>query len=363
MDKNYETSSELELERLKSEEEDSLSSPPEYRILTYPADFTIEVLYNKIKSDDIEIPKFQRKFVWNQAKASKLIESFLLGLPVPPVFLYSESSTKKLLVIDGQQRLKSIYYFIHGYFGEEKKGKKNIFFLKNLNEKSKWCNGRFENFSEEEKRDFANKVLRAFIVEQIDPKDNTSVYHIFERLNTGGTLLNNQEIRNCLYHGELNDLLIRLNEIKEWRFIVGKPTPDNRRRDVELILRFLSLYKNFSNYEKPLKEFMNNFMGNNRNPKKEDLAEIKRIFTTTCQKIITSLGERPFHIRAGLNTAVFDSIFVNFARYIEKIPNDIKERFQRLIEDQDYYKYTRDATTDIKVIRERFAISEKILFS
>jgi len=76
--------------------------------------------------------------VWKQIQASKLIESFLIGLPVPAVFLYTERRTQKFLVIDGQQRLRSIFYFFEGLFGEEKKGKREVFQLKGLSERSKY---------------------------------------------------------------------------------------------------------------------------------------------------------------------------------------------------------------------------------
>jgi uncharacterized protein with ParB-like and HNH nuclease domain len=86
----------IEIEKIESEEDDYISSPPDYEISTYPADFTLEGLHAKWKAGDIEIPKFQRQFVWKQAQASKLIESFLVGLPVPAVFFYTEKKVKNI---------------------------------------------------------------------------------------------------------------------------------------------------------------------------------------------------------------------------------------------------------------------------
>jgi uncharacterized protein with ParB-like and HNH nuclease domain len=128
----------IEIETIESEEDDYISSPPDYEISTYPADFTLEGLYTKWKAGDIVIPKFQRQFVWKQAQASKLIESFLVGLPVPAVFFYTEKKSQKYLVIDGQQRLKSVFYFFEGFFGEENNQRRRIFRLKGMSEKSKW---------------------------------------------------------------------------------------------------------------------------------------------------------------------------------------------------------------------------------
>lgn len=85
--------SKLQMEKISSEETDYLSSPPEYQILTYPADFTLEVLVNKLKANDIEIPPFQRGYVWKPGKAVRLIESFLLNLPVPR-FIYIRNAKR-----------------------------------------------------------------------------------------------------------------------------------------------------------------------------------------------------------------------------------------------------------------------------
>src|SRR5699024_1513623 len=92
----------VDFEDTAAELEDRRSSPPRYEIATYPADFTLEVLYGQWQSGDIFIPTFQRGFVWSQAQASKLIESFLLGLPVPSIFLCTERDSERSMVVDGQ---------------------------------------------------------------------------------------------------------------------------------------------------------------------------------------------------------------------------------------------------------------------
>jgi hypothetical protein len=92
-----------------------------------------------------------------------------------------------------------------------------------------------------------DSVLRAFIVKQMQPKDNASIYHIFERLNTGGTQLQGQEIRNCIYYGKFNDMIIRLNKNNAWRKIFGSPIPNKHKRDEELILRFFHYMSNMTN--------------------------------------------------------------------------------------------------------------------
>ena len=169
----------IQLERIASETADAESSVKLYRIFSYPADFTLSVLYEKWNSGELIVPEFQRKFVWSANQASKLIESFLLGLPVPEIFLYNEPSQKQI-IIDGQQRLKSIFFFFDGAFPDGR-----TFRLTDVN--ARWLGKTYEELDEADQRRLRNSVLRSIFVEQVDPKDKTSVYHVFQRLNTGVT--------------------------------------------------------------------------------------------------------------------------------------------------------------------------------
>lgn len=352
----------IDFERIGSEEEDYESAPPTYEINTYPADFTLEVLHQKWNAGDIEIPRFQRQFVWKQVQASKLIESFLIGLPVPAVFLYTERTTQKFLVIDGQQRLRSVFYFFEGFFGEEKKGKREVFQLRGLSEKSKYFGKTFQDLHEPDRRRFQNCVLRSFIVQQLDPGDDTSIYHIFERLNTGGTLLANQEIRNSVYRGSFNELLHDLNMLPEWRKIVGRPVPDSRQKDVELILRFFALL-DVAHYEKPMKDFLSKFMKANREPNETTRRQFHDLFRGTCRVAADKLGDRPFHIRTGLNSAVFDCVMVSIGHHLATVPADFRSRYEGLVGDPDFLKKVSSGTTDQEVLKSRFQTADKALFA
>lgn len=351
----------LDLEPISSEEEDYESAPPDYQISTYPADFTLEVLYQKWKNNEFKIPSFQRKFVWKIVQASKLIESFLVGLPVPAVFLYNERSSHDFLVIDGQQRLKTIFYFFDGYFGLDDSDDRRIFRLTGLSSESRFANKTFDDLPQEMQRKLKNSVLRSFVVQQLDPADDTSMYHIFERLNTGGTLLTNQEIRTCVYHGTLVPFLAEMNHDLSWREILGRREPDTRRRDVELILRFLAM-RDIKNYKKPIKDYLSSFMKKNRSASKEQLDAARSNFCRTTGSVLDSLGSRPFHIRAGLNTAVFDSVMVAFSKNLNEIPDDIAERYKKLINDPNFEKAVTSGTTDVDIVKSRFGTAEKTLF-
>ncbi|MBI3811806.1 MAG: DUF262 domain-containing protein [Nitrospirae bacterium] len=209
----------IALEKLASEIEDEYSDSSPYKIISFPADFTLKGLHEKFISKEIIVPQFQRQYVWNIERASKLIESFLLGLPVPGIFLYREKNSQKLMVIDGQQRLKSIFGFLNGKFPDTN----NRFCLKSV--RTTWNGKSYEKLEESDQIKLRDSVLRAIIIEQIDPADHSSMFHIFERLNTGGMSLRPQEVRNCIHQGPLNDLLNKLNQYKPWREIVGWVLP------------------------------------------------------------------------------------------------------------------------------------------
>jgi uncharacterized protein with ParB-like and HNH nuclease domain len=351
------------LEKLQSEEADLESTPATYEVITYPADFTLEGLVSKYRKGSMTVPGFQRNYVWNIKQASRLIESFLLGLPVPAIFLFTDEIKNEQLVIDGQQRLMSVVYFFDGYFGEvDKGGRKKVFKLTGLNEKSPYYNKTYADLEDSFQAAFNklnDSVLRAFVVKQLTPDGNTSVYHIFERLNTGGTQLVGQEIRNCVYHGEFNNLLCDLNKYENWRKIFGSNTLHKRQKDVELILRFFSFYENGEKYERPIKDFMSNFMRKNQNIDHEKKDALGALFKSTCDQLVALLGEKPFHVWSGLNVAVFDSAFTTLAK--NGFHDDLKERFARLKRDEDFVKGVRGATADESIVELRMSLANKYL--
>jgi len=343
------------IEKILSEEEDQEMEVVIYKIANYPADFTLQGLYRKWEDKDIEIPSFQRGFIWKRPQASKLIESFLLGLPVPSIFLYKEKESQKLLVIDGQQRLKTIFGFLRNNFPDSK----SPFYLNAVN--PKWENKSFSDLNESDKRRFNDSVLRAIIVEQLDPNDNTSIFHIFQRLNTGGTTLNAQEIRNCTYQGEFNNLLKELNKDNKWRKIIGLPKVEKRMRDVELILRFFALRDEYKDYKQPMRDFLSNFMNEYKN-NSEKVKEFKKVFMETISSIDKYLDPNPFRVKRGISATVLDSVMVAFALNLEKIPNDIKNRYPRLLKDDEYIKCIYKFTTAEEVVKQRIELAIEKLF-
>ncbi len=352
------------LEQIPSEIADAATSPAEYEIATYPADFTLQVLHSKWRQGEIVVPSFQRQFVWTQTQASRLIESFMLGLPVPSIFLYTDRKTEKFLVIDGQQRLKSVFYFFEGFFGDEIRGRRPVFRLTGLNSSSRWSGRSFQDLKTTDEPSairLQNSVLRSFVVKQLNPKDDTGVYHVFERLNTGGTLLKGQEIRNCVYDGSFNALLKDLNLNPLWRSVFGKRAPDSRMRDVELILRFLALHEAASDYFKPMKDFLSHFMSENRAIDAQRLAAIRFIFERTVSNLNAALGPKPFHLHRGINTAVFDAVTVALADARPHQLSAARESFAKLVRSPEFMQLTSTATTDVEAVKSRLAIARGAL--
>lgn len=351
---------------LDVEKEDDASNEAliQYDITSYPSDYTLSVLFKMWNDNDITIPDFQRSFVWSINQSSLLIESFLIGLPVPPIFLYIDNVNKNL-VVDGQQRLLSIVYFLEGFFGpENEKGKRQIFRLTGLNEKSPYSNKKFRELSASDQRKLENSVLRAINIRQLSPDDeNTSIYHIFERLNTGGTPLTEQEIRNVVFRGTFFNKLKTLNTDENWRKILGKKLPDKHQKDIELLLRLFSLSNFLSEYEKPMKEFLNKYAGKFKNSESKIVFHYIENFQKAAKIIANKLGDRPFHVRGPLNTSALDSIFCAILNNVDNVPNDLKARYDQLIKDQKFIDYTSLGTTDTKTVKDRYKlVEEKLIF-
>ena len=216
-----------------------------YQITSYGADYPVDGLVKRLRSGDIELPKFQRDFVWPLPQASKFIESLLLGLPIPAIFLSKETDSQKLLVIDGQQRLKSLLAFYDGVL----RGKE--FRLEGVNKEFEGAT--YKSLGDADRRRLDDALLHAIIIRQEDPKnDDSSVFLVFERLNTTSTPLSEQELRACVYHGAFNDYLHKVYADRNWRGIYGEP--NLRQKDKELLLRFFALYFDLEAYERPLFE-------------------------------------------------------------------------------------------------------------
>lgn len=329
--------------------------PERYDISSYGADYDVDGLVRRLNRGDIFIPDFQRDYVWTIQEASRFIESLLLGLPVPGVFLAKEPESNKLLVIDGQQRLMTLLYFYKGVFDPKPEEKtQRVFALTKVQANFEGLT--YETLDERDRLKLDDSIIHATVVKQDSPEDDDmSIYHIFERLNNGGRKLYPQEIRTALFHGSFLDLIKHLNDYPAWRQIYGKK--NNRLKDQELILRFLALHFELERYEKPMKEFLNKFAKKHRLAGKKFLSTATKIFTSTIDVVSQNLGNGVFRPERSLNAAVFDSVMVGLANRISRGPIEnpeaIGEAYIRLFEDKDYRMAISYATSDVGSVETR----------
>lgn len=331
-----------EFDRTEETGEEEPFAPLQYEIVNYPADTTLKGYLDLFKNEQIEIPEFQREYVWDIKRASKLVESFLLGLPVPGVFLYKPRSENKFKIIDGQQRILSVVKFQQGIFADRK--------FKLVGVQDRYAGKSFDDLQDDDKFKIEGSVLRSTIIQQLNPLDNSSMYQIFERLNTGGINLNPMEVRQAISYRPAIRVLKETNTNENWRSIINKPQPDRRLQDVELILRCFSLSAFHSSYEKPMKGFLNASIEKLKDQDSQ-IADLAARFVAACKKIKDNLGERPFHVRGRLNYGALDSIISALMSNPDKTLS--KAAYEILLENESYTDAIFFNTSDAEEVRRR----------
>lgn len=339
-------------------EDDDVDSvaPVRYEISSFGIDFDVEGLCRRLQRGQIVVPNFQRGFVWNRRHASRFVESLLLGLPVPGIFLSRDFDSDKYVVIDGQQRLKTLQFFREGVFNPSSGTRaKQEFRLVKVQQEFQGLT--YQELSSTDRFRLDNSVIHATVVKQNAPAEsNTSVYHIFDRINSSGVRLSAQEIRSAISHGKLVDELGALNGHPSWRSIFGKV--HRRQRDQELILRFLAFFYEEQLYQPPMSEFLTVFVQKHRNPSDEFLTQSKDIFIRTIDAFKCSLGKRAFRLERALNAAIFDSMAVGLARKLISSghppdPRQMKLAHNSLLKDADYLDAISRATAVERAVSTR----------
>jgi len=246
-------------------DEDTQSNLQELANITVTSrDWTVETIVSQITKGNIDLnPKFQRRNAWDDTRRSRLIESLIIGMPVPEIVLAENPSEKgAFIVIDGKQRLTSIVGFINleensqQYWEKPKlKGLKtrkdlNGITFSELNKKSKYS-GELNRFN--------NHDIRCTIITGLKSQD--VLYDIFYRLNTSSVPLSTQELRQVLNKGLFADYLVKITSTKQpLHEVIGVLGPDNRLKDVELILRFIAFYLFGKKYKSNLRKFLDDTM-------------------------------------------------------------------------------------------------------
>jgi hypothetical protein len=327
-----------------------------FKISSYGADYTVDGLVTRMNSSSFFIPPFQRSFVWSQRQSSRFIESLLLGLPVPGIFVAKEESSGRHLVVYGQQRLRTLQSFYSGRFPNSDR----VFRLRDIDDR--WNGKVRDELSVEDRRRLDDSIIHTTVFKQDDPTDNRSIYFVFERLNTGGSKLYPQEIRNCVSYGQFTQFLNDLNlENKSWREIFGPVSP--RQKDQELLLRFFALLDRGDRYSRPMKDFLNDYVADNRNPDVAFLQRLNTTFSANIELVNKALGQQAFRPERNINAAVFDAVMVGLAQAIagnvELPPDRVRERYSALLLDKDFKAAYSRATADENSVKNRLSVARR----
>lgn len=268
-------------------EEDYIQRRDDRPVTSQILDWTIGALREKLDRGQLDLqPKFQREYVWDSRPElpSRLIESLFLEIPVPPIY-FGRVAAGRLEIIDGQQRLTTLINYVT-----------NNFPLQKLNRMSSLNGKYFRDLTLEQQEKILDAPIRSIV---IDSAGNTELrYEVFERLNRGSMSLNEQELRNCVYRGPFNDLLCDLEMDDCWRKIQGKPKPEVRFKEREMILRVFAFSDRLQQYKGNLKRFLNEYMAQYAPLKEQELRRRATFFKQTIQNIYAVFGENSARLYA-----------------------------------------------------------------
>jgi len=353
-----------------SDDSEAAPTPPKrYNVSSYGWDSDVEGLVKRLKRSDIFIPGFQRGFVWSGPEKSRFIESLILGLPVPNIFLAQDSKTKSLNIVDGQQRLRTLWDYLEGNFylsgndiQEELRG---CYFSREV---AKSISSKV--LTDSDARVLADSVLHSIVIKpdmaDNDPERgheyNQAVIQIFRRLNTSGKPLQAQEIRASIFYGPLDTLIRELNDNIDWREIFGKK--HSRLKDMELILRFIALRENYANYRSPMPKFLDDFMEENRDINHEKIEIIKTSFQKVIRLANTVIGKEKFRSGNNLIVSRFDAIMAGLDSYLQVHPtHDPDEIIRKLniLEENETYKWSvEEFVNDTDRVKKRIICAHEI---
>ncbi|MEU4068421.1 DUF262 domain-containing protein [Streptomyces wedmorensis] len=331
---------EQEDEDSTAEQSDALDvAAAERRLVTQPYDLSLATLADDIGRQQLLLSiEYQRKYVWDRSKASRLVESFLLNIPVP-VCYFAENPDGTYEVIDGLQRIQTINDFLTGEFA-----------LRGISVLKEYEGLYFEDLPPREQRRLTSRTIRCIVI--TDDSHPDIKFDVFERLNTGSAMLGAQELRNCIYRGDFNSFLKDVAAEEFFRKILGG-IKNNRMDYEELALRFFSLHEDISAYRPPLRQFLNAYMRmyRDRPPRDEQVS----VFADTCRAVFEIFGPDAFRVvREGklgaFNKALFDSIVIPLAFADRNTAvakgEELRDLREKLLKQEDFQTAIGRATAD-----------------
>jgi uncharacterized protein with ParB-like and HNH nuclease domain len=337
-------------------ESNYVNSLPDYsdkdrRLVTHPYDFIIRSLKEQVDDGTLVLAdKFQRRRVWDDTKASRLIESLLLNVPIP-VCYFAELDDGAYSVIDGQQRLTAIYRYID-----------NQFPLRNLRIRSDLNRNRFHELGVAEQRLIKSRSIRCIVI--LKESDPDIRFDVFDRLNSSSVRLNAQELRNSLYRGTLNDLIRDLSEDSVFKRVRKVQDVDKRMRDCEMVLRFFAFYFQPEQYRGYLSRFLDKYLQKGQKFNQDTLENHRLIFKRIIEDVSFVFDENAFRRydkkqgwEKTINKAIYDVIMLYFSKIesfqIRTHKDQITRALQQVCQDKAFNDAITSSTSDISSIQTR----------
>lgn len=357
----------IELGEQDLEELDEPDPSPE-RVAYSGSDFDVEGIVRRLDRGDIVIPSFghgdetietaafQRSFVWTRTQMDRFIESLLMGYPIPGIF-FVQQADRRYLVLDGQQRLRTLADYYSGRHDGEP------FALQAVGEQFRGLT--YATLDATQRRQLDNTFLQATIVQTDGSRSSLdAVYQIFERLNSGGTQLTAHEIRVALYAGAFIEHLTQLNADENWRALYGPVSP--RLRDQEIVLRVIALYVSPGTYRRPLKKYLNDFTAAHRDLDEFPEDTVRERFSTACRLLVEGPGRVAVRTAAGrqVNAALTEAVLVGISRRLDagpvENPAEVGDAVSRLLAEEAFQRTIARATADEESVRTRLALATRI---
>lgn len=354
----------------------------------FGADFDVDGLVRRLRAGDLTVPSFdpmgdagsdyegfQRRFVWPKKQMDRFVESLLLGYPVPGIFLV-ELRSRRYLVLDGQQRLRTLRAFYDGRYGPE--GREKVFRLQYVG--NNFLGKTIESLSPSDRRLLDNTFLQATIVVPRTESDKSSVYRLFERINSSGIKLQPQEIRVALYSGPIMHFLRDLNQSPGWRAMFGPA--HSRLKDHELILRYLALTEvaetlrrndwsreraqasGAFTYKPPMSTFLNAYLDERQSMSPSNMDTVRGEFERVTQMLNAGPGRSALRLSGTqVNAAFTDSVLVGATIAMRDgralTPEMCTAIVENLQQNEDYRTAVSESTShfDSVLVRLRMAVT------
>lgn len=331
---------------------------PRKELNLYPIDYPFETLVSKIDNKSLILdPDFQRKYKWDDEKASFLVESCLMQVPLPSCY-FGEDDSKNHFVIDGVQRLQSIYRFI-----------KNNFALQGLQTYKELNGKKFVDLEQRIRRHIETYTIRCIVLR--NDNDPIIIRDLFSRLNQSSVELSAQEIRHALYSGNLDKLLEKLSCKQEIQDLISGQSKKDDRTTEELVLRFFALNNNLKDYDDKLKKYLDDYMMRYRNISEEEAFKMEQNFLSTLEKCRLVFGKDIFSdftkARARKSIAHYDLQMYRLQTYSEQYLKEHKksiiESYKRLCTNDSFQKTLTSGIAQKQSILKRRELWQELLKS